>query len=417
MQAIILAAGESSRFWPLNKKHKSLFKIMGQPLICYTLENLKKAGIIEIIIVQNAKRDVENELKHYKLPSNLKIKYVLQKTPLGTGHALKSAESYLKERFLVLNGDDYYQTIDIQKCLSKFPSILLKEVANPVTFGAVIVEKSFVRGIIEKPEKFFGNLVNAGCYFIPKLILAEKIEKSSRREYEITDYIRNLIKKTKLYFFKAGNWVPLNFVWDLLNINENLLRDIKSKVRGKVEKNCHIKGLVVIERGTIIKSGTYIEGPVYIGKNCQLGPNCLIRPFSSIDDNCTIGQGVEIKNSIIAMNSHISHLNYVADSIIGENCNLGAGTILANLRFDGKNVQSVVKEKPIDTQRRKFGAVFGKGAKTGVNVSVMPGILIGSNSVIGPHCLVTENIKDNKICYSKYQKVIKYLRPLCGLGK
>ncbi len=422
MQAVILAAGESSRFWPLNKKHKSLFKIMGQPLVWYTLENLKKAGIIEIIIVQNPKRDVENELKHYKLPSNLKIKYVLQKTPLGTGHALKSAENYLKERFLVLNGDDLYGVEDIKKCLSKFPAILVKEVSDPTNFGVIVPEKNWVKEIVEKSEKPPTKLVNIGCYFLPKKILKEKINKSLRGEYEIIDYLRNLIKKTKLNFLKAQNWFPLSYVWDLLDINEYLLKDIKTKIaetsshlslsqaslhsviKGKVEKNCHIKGLVVIERGTIIKSGTYIEGPVYIGKNCQLGPNCLIRPFSSIDDNCIIGQGVEIKNSIIAMNSHISHLNYVADSIIGDTCNLGAGTILANLRFDGKNVQSVVKGKPIDTQRRKFGAVFGKGVKTGVNVSVMPGVLIGQNSIIGPHCLVTENIKDNETFYTKFQK-------------
>jgi len=410
MMAIILAAGESSRFWPLNKKHKSLFKIMGQPLICYTLENLKKAGIIEIIIVQNPKRDVENELKHYKLPSNLKIKYVLQKTPLGTGHALKSAESYLKERFLVLNGDDFYEAKDIKKCLSKFPSILVKEMADPSGFGVILSKKNLVKGIVEKPKTPPSNLVNVGCYFIPKSVLKERLEKSGRQEYEIIDYIRNLSGKTKLYFFKAGKWVPLNFAWDLLNINEYLLKNIKTKNKGKVEKNCHIKGPVFIEQGTIVKSGAYIEGPVYVGKNCQIGPNCFIRPFSSIDDNCVIGQAVEVKNSIIGNGSKIGHLSYVADSIIGENCNLGAGTILANLRFDGKNVQSVVKEKPIDTQRKKFGAVLGKGVKTGINVSIMPGVLIGQNSIIGPHSLARENIKDNQIFYTKFQKVSKKWR-------
>ena len=413
MQAVILAAGESTRFWPLNKKHKSLFKITGRPLICHTIDSLKKAGIKEIIIVQGQKRDIERELKTCPVPKRsfwCGVKYVIQKKPQGTGQALKTAENYLKERFLVLNGDDLYGIEDIKKCLSKFPSILLKEVANPVTFGVVIVEKSFVRGIIEKPEKFSGNLVNAGCYFIPKAILAEKIEKSPRGEYEITDYVRNLIKKTKLYFLKAKDWIPLNFVWDLLDINEYFLKNIKTKNKGKVEKNCHIKGPVFIEQGTIVKSGAYVEGPVYIGKNCQIGPNCFIRPFTSIGDNCVIGQAVEVKNSIIGQDSKIAHLNYVADSIIGENCNLGAGTILANLRFDGKSIYSKVKGEAIDTQRQKFGAVLGKGVKTGINVSIMPGVLIGSNSIIGPHSLVRENIKDNQIFYTKCQKTIKKSR-------
>jgi len=113
---------------------------------------------------------------------------------------------------------------------------------------------------------------------------------------------------------------------------------------------------------------------------------------------------VEIKNSIIGSGSEIKHLSYVADSIIGENCNLGAGTILANLRFDGKNVQSMVKGKLIDTQRKKLGAVLGKGVRTGINVSLMPGVLMGANSVIGPHSLVKENVKDNATYFTKSRK-------------
>lgn len=406
MQAVILAAGESSRFWPLNKKHKSLFKIMGRPLICYKIENLEKAGIREIIIVQKSKKDIENELKCYQLPKNLKIKYVLQEKPLGTGDALKAAGIYLKEKFLVLNGDDFYEAEDIKKCLSKFPAILVKEMANPKNFGVIVPAKNYVKEIVEKSEKPPANLVNIGCYFISKTIFEEKIKKSHRGEYEIIDYIRNLNEKTKVYFLKAKHWFPLSYGWDLFNINEYLLGNIKTKIKGKIEKNCHIKGPVIIEKGTVIKSGAYIEGPVYIGKNCKMGPNCYIRPYTSIGDNCVIGQAVEVKNSIVSQGSYLSHLNYVADSIIGENCNLGAGTVLANLRFDEKNIRSMVKGELVDTQRKKFGAVLGKGVKTGVNVSIMPGVLIGSNSVIGPHSLVTENVPDNKIFHTKAAKVI-----------
>lgn len=83
-------------------------------------------------------------------------------------------------------------------------------------------------------------------------------------------------------------------------------------------------------------NGSYIEGPVIIGEECKIGPNCYIRPYTSIGDKCHIGNACEIKNSIIMNNSNIPHQNYVGDSIIGENCNLGAGTKIANLRFDRK---------------------------------------------------------------------------------
>ncbi len=408
MQSVILAAGQSSRFWPLNEKHKSLFDIMGKSLICYTLENLKKVGVKEVIIVQGKGRDIEKKLKTCSLPRFSKgIKFVLQKTPLGTGNAVICAKNYLKEKFLVLNGDDFYEAKDIKNCLLKFPALLVKEVKKPLFFGVIVPEKDYIKEVIEKPKRPKSNLVNAGCYFISKKDLTEKIKKSPRGEYEITDYIKKIIKKKKVYFFKAKNWIPLSYSWDLFNINEFLLKKIKTKIRGKIEKNCCLKGPIIIEKGTIIKSGTYIEGPAYIGENCQIGPNCFIRAFTSISNNCQIGQAVEIKNSIISRGSKIAHLSYVADSLIGENCNLGGGTIMANLRFDERNIYCRVKEKLIDSGRKKFGAVLGNNVKTGINASLMPGVFVGSNAIVGPHSLVKENIENNQIFYTKFQKTIK----------
>ena len=101
MQVVILAAGESSRFWPLNKKHKSLIKIMGKPLIFYTLKALERIGILKVIIIQGVKKDIEKELKQYK--TKIKIKYLVQPRAKGMGNALWQARNLLKDRFLVLN--------------------------------------------------------------------------------------------------------------------------------------------------------------------------------------------------------------------------------------------------------------------------------------------------------------------------
>lgn len=204
-----------------------------------------------------------------------------------------------------------------------------------------------------------------------------------------------LMGRPLIWYFKEKGLPSLKYPWDLFNINEYLLKKIRTKIKGKVEKNCQISGPVIVEQGSLLKSGTYIEGPVYIGKNCQIGPNCFIRGFTSIGNNCVIGQGGEIKNSIIGDNSKIPHLNYIGDSIIGESCNLGAGVILANLRFDGKTIKTMVKGEKIDTQRQKFGAVLGNNVKIGVNTSLMPGVLIGSGCIIGPGETVFKNLKDN----------------------
>lgn len=393
-QAVILAAGESSRFWPLNKKHKSLFKIMGRPLMWYALNNLKTAGIKQVIIVQNSGRDVEKELKKYSLPKFVDgLKFVVQKDPRGTGDALFCAKRYLNKKFLVINGDDYYGAKDLKKCLTTFPCILVKKVRTPSYFGIIKPRNGLVKGIVEKPKKPLVGLVNAGCYFLPKAVLRYKLKKSARGEYEITDLIKKLTKEAKLYFLEADVWLSLSYAWDLFRINEFLLKNIKSKIQGKLEKNCQIKHPVFVGKGTIIKSGTCIEGPVYIGEECVIGPNCYIRPLTTIENNCRIGQAVEIKGSIISDGSKIAHLSYVADSIIGENCNVGCGTVVANLRFDEKNVRAMVKGSLVDTGRRKFGAVLGKGVKVGINSSIMPGVLIGPDSIIYPHSLVKRNVE------------------------
>ncbi|TSC75229.1 MAG: bifunctional UDP-N-acetylglucosamine pyrophosphorylase / Glucosamine-1-phosphate N-acetyltransferase [Parcubacteria group bacterium Gr01-1014_30] len=400
-----MAAGESSRFWPLNKKHKSLFCLLEKPLILLTLLNLKKAGVKEVVILQGVSKDIESELKRHKLPQGLKIKYVVQKEPRGTGDALRQAANHLEQKFLVLYGDDFYGEKDLKNCLAKFPSVLLKETKNISNFGVAVVDKDRVKKIVEKPLRPPSNLVNAGGYFIPKAVLEEKIAESERGELEITDYINRLAQKSKVYFVKASDWFPLSFAWDLLAVNEFLLNGIKTKIEGKVEKNCHVQGPVFVGKRTIIKSGTYVEGPVWIGENCEIGPNCFLRPFSHLGDNCRIGHGVEIKNSVVSKGSTIPHLNYVGDSIIGENCDLGGGTVFANLRLDRQNVRSKIKGIMVDTGRKKLGAVLGRGVQVGVNSSLMPGVLVGENSVIGPHSLVRENVADDTIFYSKFDKV------------
>ncbi|GAI31184.1 unnamed protein product, partial [marine sediment metagenome] len=126
-------------------------------------------------------------------------------------------------------------------------------------------------------------------------------------------------------------WLDLSYPWDLLPANESLLAGIKSQNLGEIEDNTVLKGAVSIGKDTVVRSGSYIVGPVIIGQDCDIGPNCYIRPHTSIGDNCHVGAAVEVKNSIIMRGSKIPHHNYVGDSIIGEECNFGSGTKIANL--------------------------------------------------------------------------------------
>jgi len=403
-QAVILAAGEGTRVRPLTiTRPKPSLKVLGRSILEYNLEALSSLVNEVILVVGYKGKEVERTIGHrFK---NLKIKYVWQEKQLGTAHAARKVKGLIEDKFLLLNGDDVYSKEDIKSCLKKFPSILLGKVKDPSKFGVVLTEKGFVKDIIEKPEKPVSDLVNTGLYFLNKSIFDFRIKKSKRGEYEFTDLIKKFIKKRKLYFKVAKGWIPLSFSWNLLDLNEFLLKKAKGKKEGKIEKYCKILGKVIIEKGAEIKSGTYIEGPAYIGRNSKIGPNSYIRPFTCIGEECRIGQAVEIKNSIIGDGTHIAHLSYVGDSIIGENCNLGAGTIIANLRFDSKTIKTRVKGKIVDTGRRKFGCVFGDNVKTGIHVSIMPGVLVGANSIIGPNSVVFENIKDDTLFYTKFKEI------------
>ena len=137
---------------------------------------------------------------------------------------------------------------------------------------------------------------------------------------------------------------------------------------------------------------SYINGPVYIAKGCDIGPNCFIRPGCCFGPNVRIGASVEVKNSIVMAETNLPHHNYVGDSVIGERCNLGAGTKVANLRFDDQNVRVSFKGGLIDSGRRKLGVIMGDDVKTGINAMIDAGTIIWERSVIGPGALAKGNI-------------------------
>jgi bifunctional UDP-N-acetylglucosamine pyrophosphorylase/glucosamine-1-phosphate N-acetyltransferase len=188
-----------------------------------------------------------------------------------------------------------------------------------------------------------------------------------------------------------------------LDANEILLKehDDEYLVEGEVEDSVTIKPPLRLGKGSRLRAGTYIEGPAVIGENCDIGPNSYIRPFTSIGDRCRVGNGCEIKNSIIMNKTHVPHLSYVGDSIIGENVNFGAGTITANLRLDETPIYVTVKGQRINSGRRKLGALVGDNVRTGIGVTIMPGVTIGPDSAIAANVSVNFDVPKNTLIGAK----------------
>jgi bifunctional UDP-N-acetylglucosamine pyrophosphorylase/glucosamine-1-phosphate N-acetyltransferase len=181
--------------------------------------------------------------------------------------------------------------------------------------------------------------------------------------------------------------------WDLLRANERYVGALAaSRIEGDVHSAAVIEGNVVIGAGTRLLPGVYIEGNIVIGAHCKIGPNCHLRGNTSIGDYCHVGQAVEIKNSIVLQGSHIGHLSYVGDSVIGERVNFGAGTTTSNLRHDGANHRSMVAGSLVDTGRRKFGVIAGDGVHTGIHTVLYPGRKLWPGTTTRPGEIVSHDV-------------------------
>ena len=385
MKAVILAAGEGSRMRPLTyTRPKVMLPIANKPILEHLLIEAREAGIREFIFIVGYCDEQVHGYFGNGTRWGVNIIYRKQRKQLGTADALRMIEGLVDGNFLTINGDIIVDREDIKRLANNGGNTLsVIEVEDTRGLGTVELSANKVVHIYEKTENPPTRTANAGLYlFTPEIFGAiASTAKSPRGEYEITDSLQLMIDNGQdISCQKIDSWLDLSYPWNLLTANESLLAGIESQNSGKIEENVAIKGAVQVGENTVIKSGSYIVGPVIIGQDCDIGPNCYIRPYTSVGDRCHIGNAVEVKNSIIMRGSKLPHHNYVGDSIIGEECNFGAGTKVANLRLDKRNIWVA----GIDTGRRKLGAIIGDRVETGINASINVGSMIGNNTLIGP---------------------------------
>lgn len=420
LKAIILSAGEGSRMRPLTlTKPKTMLPVAGKPIIQYNIESLRDNGITDILLIVRYKEEIVRNYFGDGSDFGVNISYKTQKDFLGTANAISYGEDFIDDSIIVLNGDIILDDEIIHEIIKKYNYLspdtlmLLTEVEDPSAFGVVEIENGNIKNIVEKPkrEEAPSNLVNAGIYIFNKDIFDKirETEISERGEYEITDSVSLQIEdnKTVIGHKTSKDWIDVGRPWELIEVNEELIGKLKTEIKGTVEAGAVIHGEVFLDEGSVIKAGVYIEGNVYIGKNCDIGPNSYIRGNTYFGDNVHVGNAVEIKNSIIMENTNVSHLSYVGDSVIGSNCNIAAGTNIANLRFDNATIKTKIKNQKIDSGRRKLGAIIGDSVKTGINSSFSPGVKVGHNSTIGSSVLLYEDLPSDTRVLEKQTHIIQ----------
>lgn len=391
-----MAAGEWSRMRPLtDTTPKPLLKICGKTIIEHNIESITELFDDIYCIVKYKKEAFESYFgKSYQWKP---VHYIDQGEVNGTGAAILALDGKITGEFVVVSGDDLYDTADIINLSKQVGyATLCKRVDNPELFGIFTCDpEGKATGIIEKSTNpSIGNLANIGNHKLDSDIFAilRTLPLSPRWELEITDLIHHYISIWEHSVVEAlGRWISIGYPWDLLRANDEIIGKYTENIDkwAIIEPQVTIKWKVYLEEGVILKSGTYIEWNAYFWKWAIIWPNSYIRWNTSIGNDSRVWAFVELKNSYIGTHTHIPHLSYIWDSIIGNSVNIWWWSKAANLRHDGKNIRCKVKDSLVDTGRHKLGTIIWDNVHLGVNTIIYPGRTIPTNGTTLPGEIVT----------------------------
>jgi NDP-sugar pyrophosphorylase family protein len=356
-QAVILAAGECSRFFPFTRRqHKSDFIIAGKPIISRTIEALDRAGITKIEVIQSPDDDqsLQNTFTTYA-PPHISVRFYTQSKALGTGNAIIQALPNLENRFLVINPqqinvDEHLKNLDKHQEILASPQNLImfsKATTNPSRYGIFALDGLKVLKIVEKPTDLTGlsNQRNVGVYLLTKDFV-NFMNSLPASEYQLIEAFDKYLQEHPVYAIEVTETsLTLKYAWDLFGINK------------------HIQ-----------KGNFYIAPDAKIGKNCKIGPNVNIESGCILDNvtlnNCLIGKNTTVKSGVIS------------DSIIGNNCQIGQNFITQTKNADNSPIETVIKNKVVSSGMLSFGILIGDDSIIEDNCLSLPGSVLAPNSHI-----------------------------------
>jgi len=409
LKVVFLCGGIGKRMFPITHD-KFLLKFLGRPLLAHQIEMAAKLGLNDYVFVCNP-HNLERVSEIAASYSGINASYAVQKESLGIADALQSAAGNLNQEMLVINPNDVFDQSALLSIMNEYNkngavSYLLGYKVNDYFPGGYmeINENNELMNIVEKPGKGNepSNLVNIMVHIhtdTDKLFsYLKQVETAEDNAYEMAiGLMAKAGDKVKVVDYD-GTWSAIKYPWHITALAGHFLGQAEGYVSptAKISNRAVIDGKVIIEDGVKILENAVVRGPCYIGKNSIIGNNVLVRGGCHIGDDCVVGHSTEIKHSYIDDGCWF-HSNYIGDSILGKGCSLGAGTVTANWRFDEKNVAIKVGSDIVDTNQGKFGTIMGEGCKTGINVSIMPGVRIGANALVGPHVNLVEDLDPNKL--------------------
>lgn len=442
IKSIILAAGQGTRM--KSNTVKVLHKILGKPLIAYSIEAARYVGVEEIcVVVGHQAEDVKNAIGN-------DVEYAVQEEQLGTGHAVMRAGNFIPEsgEVIVLYGDTPLITGESLKQMLQFHrekknavTVLSAIVGDPNGYGRIIREEdgSFMKIVEDKDatDKQKGiNEINGGMYIFEGPLLKYALTKinnnNEQKEYYLTDAVGVLLSEG--YNVDA---IAVSDSYDILGVNSRTqMAEVTAIMKARINNkhmengvefidpdNTYIEPDVIIGKDTIIEPGCMLKGKTIIGEGCfvgyntkiesshinnkvhiessviresyidedsNIGPFAYIRPQSKIGKKVKVGDFVEIKNSTIGDYTKVSHLTYVGDADVGEHVNFGCGSVLVN--YDGIN---------------KYRSTIGDYAFIGCNTNLVSPVTIGERAYTAAGSTITTDVPKESLGVARVRQVNK----------
>jgi UDP-N-acetylglucosamine diphosphorylase/glucosamine-1-phosphate N-acetyltransferase len=423
MKALILAAGYGTRLHPLTQSRpKAMLPLLDKPLLHHVIDSIREAGLKEIVLVVGHYREQIEAYFRDGSGLGVKIRYAEQAEAKGEYDAVLAAEQALagENQFLMTDCDIITTTDRFRDTLKAVKSsdmaLSLVEVPNPSQFGIVALEGKKISTIVEKPKPGTepSNLAVAGVY-----IFTSEIFDMLRQTKDLEVGIQGLIDEGHTVYASHSKdpWVDVGRTWNVLDASpvlfERLRRHESARIdtSASVSDTAHIVGDVWISAGARVFPGAALVGPIYVGPDAVVGNNCLIRDYAILNRNVSVGFSCEIRNTVMMPGSRVGHLAFVGDSILGFDADLGASVVLSNYRFDGQEVQVMLRDQLVSTYTDKFGAVIGDAAKIGCGTVVLPGRTIGYNSWVDPGVVIRKDVPDNTHLHLKQEYKVEERQP------